>query len=228
MELDVLIPAYNEAGYIGRTVSALRTLPEVNQIIVIDDGSTDGTAIEAGRAGAKVIRMAGNRGKGEAVLFGARFACAPYLALIDADLGDSAAEIRRLVGPIREGKAAMTIARFPPQRRRGGIGLVKRLATWSIRRCTGLLMQEPLSGQRILRRELLALLRFPPRGFGLEVALTMDLLNQGYPVLEVSTQMSHRYRGKNPGSWLHRVRQGLAVLRELWLRRDTFGRGEIG
>jgi glycosyltransferase involved in cell wall biosynthesis len=221
VELDVLIPAYNEAGYVARTVAALRGIPEVRQIIVIDDGSTDGTALEAGRAGARVIRLARNQGKGAAVLFGARFTGAPYLALVDADLGDSAAEISRLFDPVREGSAAMAVARFPRLPRRGGMGMVKRLAAWSIRRCTGCHLQEPLSGQRVLRRELLAQLRFPPRGFGLEVALAMDCLKNGYPIREILTAMSHRERGRDPAAWLHRSRQCAAVLRELWLRRDA-------
>lgn len=226
VELDVLIPAFNEAGYIGRTVIALHRLSEVKQIVVIDDGSTDGTALEAGRAGARVVRLTRNRGKGPAVLYGARFIQAPYLALVDADLGESASEIHRLLDPVLEGKAAMAVALFPADRARGGFGLVQKLAAWSIRRCTGCSLREPLSGQRILRRELLDLLSHPPRGFGLEVALSIDLLKKGYPVLEVQTAMFHRERGKDPVSFLHRGRQCTAVLRELWLRRDSLVRRE--
>ncbi len=226
MDIDVLIPAYNEAGYIGRTVTALLTLPQVKQVLVIDDGSSDETAAEAAAAGAQVFRLPRNRGKGAAVLFGARFARAPYLALVDADLGDSAVELKRLISPLIEDRAAMTVARFPKNRRRGGFGLVKKLAAWSIHRTTGWLAQEPLSGQRIFRRELLELLSFPPRGFGLELALTMDLLQRGYRVLEVPTSMSHRERGRELSAFLHRGRQCAALLSELWRRRDRLVRGE--
>ena len=159
-------------------------------------------------------------GKGAAVLHGYRYVQAPYLALVDADLGESAAEISLLVKPLREGRASMTVALFPRTGRPGGFGLVKKLAAWSIRRCTGCKLREPLSGQRVFRRELLELLRHPPSGFGLEVAFTMDLLRRGYTVLEVATNMGHRERGRDPASCLHRWRQLKAVLRELWLRRD--------
>lgn len=225
MDIDVLIPAYNEAGYIGHTIAALWKLPQVKQILVVDDGSTDETAAEAAAAGAQVLRLPRNRGKGEAVLFGARFASAPYLALVDADLGDSAVELKRLIAPLIDGQAAMTVARFPENRRRGGFGLVKKLAAWSIYRSTGWVAREPLSGQRIFRRELLKLLSFPPRGFGLEVALTMDLLQRGCRVLEVPTLMSHRERGREPSAFLHRGHQCAALLRELWRRRDRLVKG---
>src|SRR5690606_6059283 len=105
MEIDVLIPAYNESGYIGRTIAALRKLPQVKRILVIDDGSTDGTAAEAAAAGAEVFRLPRNGGKGAAVLYGARFARAPYLALVDADLGESAVELERLLPPLLEKRA---------------------------------------------------------------------------------------------------------------------------
>lgn len=225
MDIDVLVPAYNEKGYIGSTVAALLGLPQVRRVIVVDDGSTDETAAEAAAAGAQVFRMSGNRGKGEAVLFGAAFTRTPYLALVDADLGDSAAELERLLAPLVEGRAAMTVARFPAGGCRGGFGLVKGLAAWSIRRSTGWRAREPLSGQRVLRRELLDLLAFPPQGFGLEVALTLDLLQAGHSIEEVPTAMSHRERGRAPAAFLHRGRQCAALLRELWRRRDRLIKG---
>jgi glycosyltransferase involved in cell wall biosynthesis len=226
MEIDALIPAYNEAALVGRTVTALFKLPQIKQVLVIDDGSTDGTAAEAAAAGAQVLRLTRNLGKGEAVLFGAHFSTAPYIALVDADLGDSAVELSRLMEPLVAGEAAMSVACCPANRRRGGFGLVKKLAGWSIYRCTGCLMREPLSGQRILRRELLQRLSFPPRGFGLEVALTLDLLQQGWPVVEVPTSMSHRERGRELSSFLHRGRQCVDLIHELWLRRERLLRGK--
>ncbi|HOL17519.1 MAG TPA: glycosyltransferase family 2 protein [Bacillota bacterium] len=228
MELGVLIPAYNEAAYIGKTITALKRVPQVREITVIDDGSTDKTAAEAERHGARVFRLPRNRGKAYAVLCGARLIRQPYLALVDADLGDSAEELFHLLQPLQEGRAEMAVALFPRGRVKGGLGLVKKLAAWFIYRGTGCLLREPLSGQRVLRRDLLAMLRHTPRGFGLEVALSLDLLRQGYAVVEVETRMSHRERGRDAASILHRGRQFAAVLRELWLRRDLLLRGSNG
>lgn len=219
MEIDALIPAYNEAATVGLTVAAILKIPQIRRVLVIDDGSADDTAARAAAAGAQVLRLTRNLGKGGAVLLGASFVTAPYVALVDADLGCSAEALSRLVPPVSSGRAAMSVASFPGKRG-GGFGLVKKLAGWSIRRCTGRRMEEPLSGQRILRRELLEALSYPPRGFGLEVALTLDSLQQGRLVVEVPAALSHRERGRDPGSILHRGRQGLDIMRELWLRRD--------
>lgn len=219
MEIEALVPAYNEAASVGQTVAALLKLPQIRRVLVIDDGSVDGTAAAAAAAGAQVIRLHRNVGKGEAVLRGALFTTASHVALVDADLGRSAAEILRLLAPFQEEEAAMSVACFPETGARGGFGLVKKLAAWSIYRCTGRRMREPLSGQRVLRRELLGGLSFPPRGFGLEIALTLDLLQLGCTVVEMPAAMRHRERGRDLASFLHRGRQGIAVIRELWLRR---------
>ncbi|MGB4564092.1 MAG: glycosyltransferase family 2 protein, partial [Dethiobacteria bacterium] len=135
--ISVIIPAFNEAPRIGATVEALLKLDEVGEVLVVDDGSTDGTAGAAARSGARVIRMEQNRGKSAAVLHGLRQVEAPVVALVDADLGATAGELKKLFPPVLQGGAAMAVARFPAGRRRGGFGMVKRLASWAIRICTG-------------------------------------------------------------------------------------------
>jgi len=225
MEIGVLVPAYNEAPYIGRTVAALRLLPGISELVVIDDGSTDDTAQVAEKNGATVFRLPVNCGKAAAVLYGARLVRRPCLAIIDADLGDSVKELPRLIKPVQEGGAEMTIALFPRGRAKGGLGLVKKLAAWSIYRSSGLVYKEPLSGQRVMKRDLLTALRHTPRGFGLEVALTLDALDQGYTVLEVQTAMRHRERGRDLKSCLHRGRQFNDLPRVIWLRRDMLLKG---
>ena len=70
MKVVVLIPAHNEAGLIGATVGAAREIPGVSQVIVINDGSTDNTAAIAAGAGAVVVDMPRNAGKGAALTAG--------------------------------------------------------------------------------------------------------------------------------------------------------------
>src|SRR5450756_669107 len=67
----VVIPAYNEADRIAATVTAARTLPGVDVVVVVDDGSTDHTWQAARDAGARALRYRGNRGKGMAMSVGA-------------------------------------------------------------------------------------------------------------------------------------------------------------
>src|SRR5690606_14696935 len=143
--ISVIIPAYNEAGPLPATVAALRGLPEVDEIVVVDDGSTDETAAVAEGLGCRVVRLVRNRGKGKALTAGVRAAKGDVLVFLDADLGASAAEARRLLAPLLAGEADMVIGRFPEAQRPGGLGMVKALARAGVRWLGGLAVAAPLS-----------------------------------------------------------------------------------
>src|SRR5689334_8821812 len=100
-DVAVVIPARNEADCIQATVAAASGLPGVSLVLVVDDGSTDGTATAARRAGALVMRHARNRGKGAALETGAEAVRVldqredrdqpRHLLFLDADLAQTAA-----------------------------------------------------------------------------------------------------------------------------------------
>ncbi|MBC7347899.1 MAG: glycosyltransferase, partial [Clostridia bacterium] len=75
--LAVIIPAYNEQATVARTVAAARRVPVVEEVIVVDDGSRDETAAQAKQAGATVLRLPYNCGKGHALNCGYRATRAP-------------------------------------------------------------------------------------------------------------------------------------------------------
>jgi glycosyltransferase involved in cell wall biosynthesis len=199
-------------------------LKSVNQIIVVDDGSTDSTAREAERAGADVLSLGRNRGKGEAMNAGARASSGEALLFLDADLGDSAAEAGKLLDPVLTDEADMVIADFPKgSGTGGGFGLAVCLARAGIRLRTGREMSSPLSGQRALRRELFDAVGGIAPGFGAEVALTIDALRRGFRVVEVPVQMTHRVTGRDWSGIRHRARQFSHIARAL-LRRGALPR----
>lgn len=217
---SAIVPAHNEQDYVGATVRAVRSLPEVDEILVVDDGSTDLTGTRAAEAGARVLRLAANSGKGAALMAGVKAAQGDILLLLDADLGESAIEARHLLTPVLAGEADMTIATFPVIPGKGrGLGLVVRLAQWGIRRATGQEMSAPLSGQRALRRGVWERIGGFAPGFGVEVGLTIDALRAGFRVVEVPTTMTHRVTGRDWKSIRHRARQFMAVAWALWTRR---------
>ncbi|WP_374712424.1 glycosyltransferase family 2 protein, partial [Symbiobacterium terraclitae] len=84
--VSVVIPAYNEAETVGDVVAACAKVPEIDEVIVVDDGSTDETAARARAAGAKVIEHGENRGKAAAMKSGYEATTAPVLLFLDADL----------------------------------------------------------------------------------------------------------------------------------------------
>lgn len=218
MRVTVLIPALNEASTIAATVRAVKATGLVDEVIVIDDASADATGQLAEEAGARVIRRSRRGGKGEALNAGLAEAKGEVIAAIDADTGESAGEVSRLIAPILSGEADLTIARFPRARRKGGFGLVKGLARWGIRRFTGLEMESPLSGQRAMRREVIAALGGFASGFGVEVGMTIDAVRRGFRVWEVPVRMTHRETGRDLAGFLHRGKQFLHVARELLAR----------
>jgi glycosyltransferase involved in cell wall biosynthesis len=207
-----LVAAYNEEGRIGRTVKALRALDDIDGVMVVADGSTDGTAEEAVAAGATVLRARRRIGKGDALDAALdRAPLADVYLLVDGDVGDTAAEASKLLDPVLDGRLDLAVGRLPPQSG-GGFGLVKRLARVLIGR-TGFHPAEPLSGQRAVTREALTAAQPLARRFGTEVGMTMDLVRLGFRVGEIPVQMTHRPTGRNVGGFVHRGRQGVDILR---------------
>lgn len=218
-EVTALIPAYNEVDRIAETIDAARGITGVTEVIVIDDGSTDGTFNEAHNAGAdRVIHMFVNSGKGAALLAGVKIAKSELLLLLDADLAASAAAASTLLEPVLEDRTDMTIAVLPPVKGSGGFGWAVGLARWGIHKFTKRTMQAPLSGQRALKKEIIDRMGGFDPGFGVETGLTIDAIRMGYRVEEVPVDLAHRSTGRDIRGFLHRGRQFKDIARALIVR----------
>ncbi|MDT3698143.1 MAG: glycosyltransferase family 2 protein [Thermincola sp.] len=214
-KISILIPAHNEEKYIYQTVQALKSIGEVGELIVIDDASNDKTAILARQAGAMVISLPRNLGKGGALNAGFAQATGDVIALVDGDLGSSAVEIAKLLAPVLAGHADMTVAKFPKARKKGGFGLVKGLARNGIKWYTGLETLAPLSGQRVMTRQVADFLGGFESGYGVEVGMTIDVARKGFRITEVEANMTHAETGRDLHGFLHRGRQFIDVARVL-------------
>jgi len=213
MKVSVIVPAYNEEKKIMDTVKALHKISGINEIVVVDDGSEDSTALKAKEAGAKVIILPKNQGKGSALNEGAKHVTGDIIVLADADLGDTAVEIEKLIEPIAYGKADMSIAKITATRGSGGFGLVKGLSRFCVRFLTGRELSTVLSGQRAMKREVFnGLLPFEP-GFGVEVGMTVKALKLGYKIIEVPVKIKHSETGKDLKGFIHRGRQFNHILK---------------
>jgi hypothetical protein len=141
-----------------------------------------------------------------------------HLLFLDADLAGTAGDAAPLIEPVRSGEADMTIAVFSSTVKLGGHGFVVRLSRDGIRRATGWTATQPLNGQRCLTRAAFeAALPLAP-GFGVETALTIDLLRKGLRVTEVEVPLAHRATGTDWAAQVHRARQFRDVARALAVR----------
>jgi glycosyltransferase involved in cell wall biosynthesis len=222
----VIVPAHDEAARIEATVAAARTIPGVVRVLVVDDASTDETADLAAAAGADVLRLERNVGKGAALQAGLERVRRgkDVVLLLDAYLGQTAAQGALLLKPVADGMADMTVARFPKPANKAGFGLVMRLARWGIRRYgrADFEATAPLSGQRALTPIALDAVTPLESGFGVEVAMTARALRAGLRVVEVDTTMAHAATGRDLAGFAHRGRQFADVARALLsLRRAS-------
>ena len=107
MRVSVVIPTYNEAQAIGRVLADIPDI--VEEVVVVDSDSSDGTAAIAGRMGARVLREP-RRGYGRACLTGLAAVNAPNVVVfLDGDYSDRPAEMPMLLAPLREGRADIVI-----------------------------------------------------------------------------------------------------------------------
>lgn len=223
----VVIPAKDESRRIAATVRAAKAIPNVDLVLVVDDGSVDATQHVARDAGAVVVRHSHNRGKAAAMETGAAVVAmrdtearpARLLLFLDGDLGESAVNAAPLVPPVLEGIADLAIALLPRQPGAGGKGLVVGLARSSIESMTGWTPSQPLSGMRCLTREAFEAATPLARGWGVETGMTIDLLTKGFVVVEVPCDLKHRATGTDLGSQLHRAAQYRDVLLAVNARR---------
>jgi glycosyltransferase involved in cell wall biosynthesis len=185
----LVIPAYNEAGAIDAVLDGLRTeldrwpTPIPHEVIVVDDGSTDGTGerlLSQPRPGVRVVRHDVNLGYGAAIKTGAREACFPWLVITDADGTYPHEAISQL---LRERAAYDMIvgARVGKQR---AVPLVRRPAKWLLGALASYLSRQRIpdlnSGLRVIDRQLFE--RYEhilPHGFSLTTTITLAMLSDG-------------------------------------------------
>ena len=114
MTIDVVIPARNEATTVGDVVAAALACRDTREVVVVDDGSTDGTSDRALAAGAKVVRReVGTGSKANAMELGVAATDAEAILFCDADcMGLTAAHLEDICRPYLEGRAAMSVGWF--------------------------------------------------------------------------------------------------------------------
>jgi len=210
MKISAIVPAYNEAQRIGAVLEPLLAAPSVAEVIVVDDGSTDGTDKVAQKYGVKVVRLLKNQGKGAAMSAGVREATGDTLLFLDADLtGLTAQHIEDLVQAYQAGDAGVVIAVF--RKGRAATDFSQRLVPF-------------LSGQRIMPKSLWekAEALVQANDFGIETALTKLAFREGWRQKTVVWEgVSHVRKEEKRGFWpgfLDRLKMYAHIIRSLFQR----------
>jgi len=194
MEISVIIPAYNEEEAIGPVVrDVIERIADAKEVIVVDDGSSDGTAAAAEQAGATVIRSPYNKGNGAAVKAGIRHATGDIAVMMDGDGQHKAEDIDRLLERIREGHDMVVGARnFGSQ-----AGLHRGLANWLYNSLAsyvaGHRIPDLTSGFRAIRRDVARkFLYLLPNTFSYPSTITLALFRSGYSVAYIPIEAARR------------------------------------
>jgi glycosyltransferase involved in cell wall biosynthesis len=185
--LAVVIPAYNEIDGIERTILGVRTVLKglhcATEIIVVDDGSTDGTGPRAAACGVRVITHPVNRGYGAALKTGILSTQADAVLIMDGDCTYPPDAIPTLYAKLENADMVVGLRAL----RSGGVSLMRRPGKWMLNRLASYLVGQPVpdlnSGQRVIRRSvLLAYMHLCPSGFSFTSTITLATMANGHSV----------------------------------------------
>lgn len=196
-KVSVIIPAYKEARTIGALIADIKRRHPDFEVLVVDDGSEDGTAAEAREAGATVVRHTYNIGNGAAVKSGIRAASGEILVLLDGDGQHDPADIRRLLEHLPEYDMVVGMRSRKHQaslQRSLGNTLLNALASYVTKFPVGDLTSGFRAVKTAVAKKFLYLL---PNTYSYPTTLTLGLLRSGRTVKYLPIQVQSRHKGKS-------------------------------
>lgn len=222
--ISIVIAAHDEGPTIADVVTrAARAVARDHEVIVVDDGSTDDTAAEAARAGATVISLRPNRGKGAALREGIRHSRGDWLLFIDADGQDDPDEIPSLMAAVDAAGPRIGMvngSRFMGTLRDGAISGPNWIGNIVM---TGLLdllfcrwITDSQAGFRVIRGDLARGLPLVSQEYEIETEMLAKVIRRGFRIVEVPV---NRYRRAAGTTDFRRIRNGLRILRTILRER---------
>lgn len=221
MSVSVILAAYEEAGTIAQVVRGCREFtPDLHEIIVVDDGSSDQTARLAEEAGARIIRLTTNGGKGVAIRRGIAEASGDILLFMDADGQDEPREIPLLIAAFAPGVDMVIGSRFLGHFDDGAITPLNRLGNQALTEVVNVLfgarLTDTQAGFRAVRRAAAHHARLSAHRYDIEVDLLLSVVRSGARIAEVPVTRMRRDHGQ---SHLDSFRDGTRILVRILRKR---------
>jgi len=200
MKISVVIPAYNEVQTIRKILASVHDTNRVDEILVVDDGSTDGTRAVLkeldGSSSIRVILHEKNQGKGAAVMTGVRQASGDVIIIQDADLEYDPRDYPALLQPIEEGLADVVFgSRFLGAARRPTMFwhmIANKLLTLMTNLLYNNILTDMETGYKVYRREVVSNLEIHARRFDFEPEFTAKILKSKVRIFEVPITFNPR------------------------------------
>ena len=195
MKLSVVIPVYNEAATVAELISRVQSVDVPKEIIVVDDGSADGTAAELKRLQQQfenmtVLVQPRNRGKGAVLRLGFQHATGDFVLVQDADLEYDPAEYPVLLKPLMEGKADVVYgSRFLTTKEHRVLffwhSVGNQLLTLISNMLTNLNLTDMETGFKVFRRDVIQSIKLEQNRFGFEPEITVKIARMKLRIYEV-------------------------------------------
>ena len=189
MRLSVIVPVYNEVQSIAEIVRRIRAVPLEVQLIVVDDGSTDGTraALPAIAGIDSLILHDRNRGKGAAIRTGLLVASGDAIVIQDADLEYDPQDLVRMLGCVERGAPVVYGSRILGHNGMSHLSfyLGGRFLSWLTNRLYGLSITDEPTCYKMFRREVIQSLDLQCERFEFCPEVTAKVARRGYPIIEI-------------------------------------------
>jgi glycosyltransferase involved in cell wall biosynthesis len=197
----VIVPAFNEAGTIADVVRGARACQYVDDVVVVDDGSTDETVARAAQAGAHVLRHEQNRGKGHAVRTGLAFALDrpfTHVLLMDGDMQHRPADVPAMIEAARTrdvdlvvGERVFDKSQMPTSRYYSNV-----IGSRALSGFIGSEVRDSQSGFRLIRSDVLRGMPLSSTGYEIETEMLIKLARRRAKMTSVPVQLSYGAKSK--------------------------------